>query len=370
MKITHFNSWDESQINHFIDLKKNIQGHQATYFPESLLDYKKILHSDSPFSQDYKWHGILIFENEIPVAKAILCWKNNSIVGNVGFIDWIDDNDVAKTLMAEIEKVALQVGLSNIKTPVDMNFFIKYRIKMPGGGHPIFGEPVYPDYYHDLFKITGYEIIGTWDTYKVKKGQIIKSFFRKRKQLSERRHPFDKELRVRSIQLSHWERELKIVYELFIKSFSQMPEYEPITYDQFKIVYDDFKHIIHPWYSYIVELRGVPVGFSINYPDPLPVLEPLKGKKLSKLAMLWLFIKLRTNFKTMLMIFVGKIPGPNGEEIKGILIKTTKQLSARGFYFKEGLACYQSSNSPSRRSIDTDAIVPFSQYVLYGKKLK
>lgn len=370
MKIIRFNTWDEDCINHFIDLKKKLQGKQVTYFSETLLDYKKILHPDSPFASDYQWHGILILKDEIPVAKAILSWRKESVTGNLGFIDWINDSNVAQTLMREIDEMAAQAGLSNIKTPVDMNFFIKYRIKMPGGGHPLFGEPLYPDYYHDLFKLTGYEVIGTWDTYKVRKGHIIKSFFRKRKQLNHRSHPYDKELTVRSVQLSQWERDLKIVFELFVKSFSQMADYEPITFEQFKLVYDDFKYIIHPWFSYIVELHGMPVGFSINYPDPLAILKSIEGKKLSKIAMLWLFIRLRTNFKTIMMTYVGKIPGPNGEEIKGILIKTSKQLTMRGFIFREGLVCYQSLDSPSRRSIDNESIIPFSQYVLYGKTLK
>ncbi len=370
MKVTRFSKWDEEKILQLMDLKAELQGHLPTYFPESIADYKKILHPDSPFALDYEWMGFLLTENDKPIAKCILSRRKGSTVGNLGFIDWVNSLNVARMLISEVDICAKELGLNEIKTPVDMNFFIKYRIKKPGGGHPIFGEPLYPDYYHELFANTGYAVIGTWDTYKVRRANIIKNFMRKRKQLKAARLPHDGDLKVRSIKLGEWDKEIRIVHDLFERSFSHMPEFEPISFEQFKVVYDDFKFIIHPWYSMIVELNGSPVGFSINYPDPLPVLKHIKGKKLSFISKIFLLIKLRTNFRTLMMAYVGKVPGPNGEDIKGVQIKTSKQLTNRAFFFGKGLVCYQSSDSPSRRPINPESIELFSQYVLYGKKLK
>lgn len=370
MEVIIFDQYDRNHFQAFVDLKQKLQGNLETYFPESISDYEKFFGPKTSFMQDYQWKGILIKRNGEFVAKAILSWRQGAKVGNLGFLDWVESEEVALVLGKTARDLAQSVDLRELKTPVDLNFFIRYRIKLPGGGHSLFGEPEYPDYYHKLFQAAGFKVIGTWDTYRVNKSHIIRSFTRKRKQLKMRRHPFEAELKVRSISLKHWDRDLAIVYDLFVRSFENMPEFEPITLEQFKLVYDDFRYIIHPWYSYIVELQGRPVGFSINYPDPLPVLKKVKGKKLNWAQKLWLLLRLRTNFKTLMMAYVGKIPGPNGEEIKGIQIKTSKQLSARGFIFREGLVCYQSSDSPSRRPIDPESIIPFSQYVLYGCNLE
>jgi hypothetical protein len=97
--------------------------------------------------------------------------------------------------------------------------------------------------------------------------------------------------------------------------------------EQFKPVYDDFKYLIHPLLSYIVELNGSPVGFSINYPDPLAILCKVKNKKLSKLDKVLLMIKLRLNFKILLMPYREKNKGPNGEEVKGVFLKLSKLLT-------------------------------------------
>lgn len=369
MNVMILDSWTNEAAEHFLKLKKELQGNLPTYFPEASSDYERLLGTDSVFSPDYQWKIFIVLKDTRPLAKAVLAWRKDSSTANLGFIDWVNIVDVSKTLIHAVELEARKLSLREIKTPVDLNFFVKYRIKSPGGGHPLFGEPIYPDYYHELFRQNGFSVIGTWDTYRVNRTHIIRSFTKKRKQLKQRRHAHESDLMVRNINLSNWDHDLAIIYDLFVKSFSQMPEFEPISLAQFKAVYDDFRYIIHPWYSYIVELKGRPVGFSINYPDPLPVLKDYKGKRLSLLGKLWLLIRLRTNFRTMLMAYVGKIPGPNGEEIKGIQIKTSKQISTRAFFFGKGLVCYQSADSPSRRPIDPESIKPFSQYVLYGKKL-
>lgn len=370
MKVEIFQGWSDSKFQSFIELKERIQGKLETHFPEKLEDYSKILSDASPFSLDYEWVGFLVTRGTEVVAKAILSWRKKSSIGHIGFIDWVDDIEVARFLMNAMEQKARELKFTQVKTPVDLSFFIKYRIKMPNGGAPFYGEPIYPDYYHDLFKQTGYSIVGVWDTYKVDRWGIIRSFTKRRKQLKDRKHAHHDKVIVRNIRVADWENEMSIVYDLFNKSFSQMPEFEPITFEQFKLVYSDFKYIMHPLYSYIVELHGKPVGFSINYPDPLPVLKTVKGKTLTTIQKVLLLARLKLNYRTLLMAYVGKIPGPNGEEIKGVQIQTSKQLSTRGFFFGQGLVCYQSSDSPSRRAIDPSTIKEYSKYVLYGKDLK
>ena len=163
LNLVQFSGWDEVKIEKFIHFKKSLQENLATYFPETVDEYKKLLHPDSPFAKDYQWSGFIVYQEKKIVAKAILAWRNGSKVGNLGFIDWENDLSVASALTNKVEAYAKTMGLKEIKTPVDINFFVKYRIKCPGGGAPYFGEPIYPDYYHELFAGTGYQVVGTWE---------------------------------------------------------------------------------------------------------------------------------------------------------------------------------------------------------------
>src|SRR5690606_19746148 len=122
----------------FLSFKESIQKDLPTFFPETLDDYKKYLHPESLFAQDYSWVAFLVFKDEAVVAKAVLAWRHGLGHGNLGFLDWINDKDVASALIKRVEDRAREKGLSQIKTPVDLNFFVKYRIKLPGGGEPFF----------------------------------------------------------------------------------------------------------------------------------------------------------------------------------------------------------------------------------------
>ena len=370
LKCTEFSGWNDDLFSGFIGLKHELQKDLPTYFPETLEDYRKVLHPESAFAQDYEWRGFQIHEGEKLVAKAILAWRRGQTTGNLGYIDWINDEAVAKLLVTNVRTYALMKDFEQIKCPVDLNFFVKYRIRCPGGGAPYYGEPIYPDYYHELFEKVGFEIIGTWDTFLVDRFKTIGNFFKKRKKLNKRRHAHHDDLKVRFIKLSDWDNELKVVHGLFLASFKDMPEFEPITYEQFKLIYDDFKYLIHPLLSYIVEFKGVPVGFSINYPDPLQILSSVRYKKLSVIQKGILLARLKLNCKTLLMPYMGKTTGPNGEEVKGIMIKITKLLSYGILAAEKSLSCYQSTNSPAKRPLGPELITEYAKYVLYGIKLK
>ena len=376
MRLVTTTIWDEKFFNEFKDFKNLIHQDIVTSFPDEIEDYRKFFGFDSPFESDYWWEAFMVKNDDSVLAKGILTWRKGSSTGNLGFIDWQNNFAASEVLINSIMATGKRHGLKNIKTPVDLNLFVKYRIRLPGGGEPFWGEPVYPDYYHELFQKNGFSEIARWDTYRVNKLQGILDYFLKRiklgkkptgshhksKNKSERTH-------LRCIRMDEWDTELRIIHKLFNEAYKSMPEWEAISYDQFKIIYDDFKYIIHPWYSYIIELKGRPVAFSINFADPLPILSKVKGKKLSAPEKALLFMKLRVNTSAFLIAHVGKIPGPDGEEIKGVQIQASKRIQLFGVWMKKVLVTFQIKGSPSRRSFDEKYLTNYAEYVLYGREL-
>jgi hypothetical protein len=229
---------------------------------------------------------------------------------------------------------------------------------------------MYPDYYHDIFQKLNYSVVGSWDTYQIPKIATALTFARRRKNFAKKTAPPQGKVTVRCINMSNWDSELEIVYHLFNTSFQNMPEFESVNLEQFRVLYSDFKYLINPLISYIVELDGVPVGFNINYVDPLKILKRVDGKNLNFLQKALLLGKLRLNRGSLLIAYVGAIKAPNGEEVRGIQYKTSKLLWKWGMMFEKVLVCYQSEDSPSRRSWDKNHRKIFARYVLYGKKLK
>lgn len=376
MKIEKIKEWNGQFFEEFKNFKNLIHKDIETSFPEELKDYDKYFGTNSVFREDFEWQAFQVKKDNQILAQAILSYRKGSEAGNLGFLDWVNDQEAAKFLIQHIDLAAKESGIHELKTPVDLNFFVKYRIRVPGGEKPVWGEPVYPDYYHELFKVTGFDVIGHWDTYRLKKIQGIIDYFLKRKKLAHKptgshSKTKDKNLRTqtRCVRLEDWDNELKIIHGLFVEAYKKMPEFEPISFEQFKVIYDDFKYIINPWYCYIVELRGRPVGFSINFADPLPVLSKYKGKKLSLLEKAKVLAELRLNRSCFMIAHVGKVPGPNGEEIKGVQIQVSKRIQVFGGLMKKVLVTFQHIDSPSRRSFETRSQTLYAEYVLYGKKL-
>lgn len=376
MKVEMISSWNIEFFESFKDFKNLIHKDIVTSFPEELNDYSKYFGAESHFLNDYQWRAFSVRKGERIVAQAILSWRKNSKTGNLGFLDWENDLSAATELIRLIKEEAKKHELNLIKTPVDLNFFVKYRIRVPGGDKPFWGEPIYPDYYHELFQKTGFSEIGRWDTYRLFKLQGIIDYFRKRQKLAVKKdgahsNTRNKNLRttIRCVNLSDWENELRIIHSLFNQAYQNMPEFEPISFEQFKVIYDDFRYIMNPLYSYIVELRGKPVGFSINFVDPLPVLKKVKGKKLSTVQKALLLAKLRLNNSTYIIAHVGKIPGPNGEEIKGVQIQASRRIQFAGVLMRKVLVSFQMKGSPSRRSFEEKSQVTYAEYVLYGMSL-
>ncbi len=377
MKLIQTAVWDETFFEKFVSFRNDIQKEIINSFPEELLDYSKFFKPDSVFAPDYFWRAFMVLNEEKVLAKGILTWRKGSTTGNLGFIDWVNNPEGAKLLIDAVKAVGYENQLRFLKTPVDLNFYFRYRIKLPGGGDPFWGEPVYPDYYHELFRQTGFHVIGEWDTYRLYKIQGIIDYFGKRKSLAHKKQGShsktqDKSLRttLRCVNAKDWDNELRIIHSLFNEAYQTMPEWEPVTFEQFKLIYDDFKYIMNPYYSYIVLLRGKPVGFSINYVDPLPVLLKVKGKKLNLLQKALLMLKLRANIGTYMIAHVGKIPGPEGEEIKGVQIQVSKRIQVLVALMPRVLVTFQMKGSPSRRSFEEKSQIPYSQYVLYGQNLE
>ncbi len=376
MKVLTISEWDETFFENYVQFRNSLHAHLPTDLPQNKDDYHKFFGTESPFKKDFRWQAFVVIKNEKTISQGILSWRIDSLVAHLGYLDLSSDDESAALLFKEIINFAKTQGLQSIKTPVDINLFVRYRIRVAGEGAPFYGEPRYPDYYPELFEKNGFSVIGEWDTYELRLKDAIKDFFSKRKSLSKKKeggHSFSKDPKfkttIRSIKMKNWDQELQIIYNLFVSAYTNMPEFETISFDQFKLIYDDFKYIVQPWLSYIVELQGKPVGFSINFVDPLPILTKYKDKKLNNLQKAWVFARLRMNRSTLMIAHVGKIPGPNGEDIKGVQIQVSKRIAFFSLMMKKVIVTFQNTDSPSRRTWNEDVQKPYARYLLYGISL-
>ena len=290
--------------------------------------------------------------------------KENANLAKVGFFEFLEEIEALQFLWSDIEVDAKKMNVSEIKAPINLNFFIGYRLRLKTTSSYFYSEPKEPLYYQSYYEKLGLRLCKTWDSFQVDMKKTRKNFTAIRK----KKRPENK-LTIRNIDLKNFKNDMKLVYELFIATYKKMPEYEFISFDTFFILYENFKYLIHPYFSYLVFDGEKAVGFCINFIDPLEkILDYQKKKNPSKLDKLILLLKLKCNFKRLLIIYVGRF---DDEKYKGVQSLVSKRLGIMALIFgvKEALVCFTSEDSPAKKSFNMNDHKIISQYGLFKKSI-
>lgn len=371
MRVLRTSAWDEQFFASWVELSQRLYD-STDYLAEELSDIRKVLGDPSYFPLD-RWIALSAVENDKVCARGLVAVNaNNPTVAKVGFLEFVEDPDLFRQFWIELEATARELGVTEIKGPIDLNFFIKYRWKTSGTIRPFFREPQQRAYYIEYFRHVGMLPVRTWETFRMSYWQSIRVYAQIRK-AAQKKRPHLK-VRVRNIDLDRFETELETLYHLLMKSFGRMSEFEPIPLETFKSVYLGFKVLIKSKFVSFAEYQGHTVGFCVNYFDPLHIL--LQRQRLLRwlpqtLANAWAYLRLKLNFRRLLIVYIGRVAGPNGEDFKGFQgAFTKKQTPWILLSLPELLSCYVDEDSPTRNGFQPQQIKTVATYALYGKKLK
>lgn len=183
-------------------------------------------------------------------------------------------------------------------------------------------------------------------------------------------------IRIRPARIASWNDELKIIHSLFTDSYAAMPDFMPISFEEFAVLYDDFRHLIRPDLVFFVERSEPsseqgepggerPVAFLISFFDPLPVL--LKHQRAGRFAKLLTLLRLKLNRSRMLIPYVGKT---NVAGVKGVAAAMGRQLVKNALRYRthRALVCFLAEGSPSYATLPPERRT-VARYVLYRKLL-
>ena len=368
MKVSIVSSWDEAFFNDWVELQRRLYSKEKGVLPESREDFRTLLADPSTFPHE-TWRAVSVsVEGQVCARALVAVSQQRSDVAKVGFIECTESEEVFEKLWQQVELAARELGASKIKGPINLHFFVSYRWKTWGKAKPFYGEPQQKSYYPRFFARVGMLQIKTWDTFRIR-------FWRSKRQYGEIRAAKKPEhrLRIRGVNMKRFDDEMAIIHQLFIDTFKDMPEYEPIPFESFKKIYAGFRHIISPWFAFIIEHDSRPVAFCVNFMDPHSIIA--QYHRLSRwmpnlLAKLWLLLRIKLNFSRLLIMYVGRLPAPDGQEYKGI-----QSLVAKKMFWPVALSqpqlliCYTAEDSPALKSYAEDQKEMLSSYAVFEKKL-
>lgn len=154
-------------------------------------------------------------------------------------------------------------GCSMAIGPMDGNTWRRYRVLTERGGEPpFFMEPDNPDNWPRIFEGSGFIPLSVYTS------SLVSDLTRKdpRAERVKERLLMDG-ISIRQLDPSHFEDDLRRIYEVSVISFTQNYLYTELSEDAFLAQYVPYREKIRPELVFLAEDQGKPVGYLFAIPD-------------------------------------------------------------------------------------------------------
>jgi hypothetical protein len=249
-------------------------------------------------------------------------------VGFFGFFESIPDPDVAEMLLSKVGGWLKEHRMEKMTGPINPSTNDECGLLVEGFDiSPCLMMPYNPHYYPSLLEEFGLK--KAMDLYAY---WLEESFFLGDRlfRITERLIEKDPQLRVRPINLRHFDEELKIVKEIYNHAWSRNWGFVPLTEEEIDDLGKNLKPLVVPDLVLFAYWGDEPIGFSVSLPDYNEVLKHLNGKVglLGGLKFLYYSRKI----KTIRVMLLGVKRAFQKKGVEGLLyLETFKRGIKKGY---------------------------------------
>lgn len=221
--------------------------------------------------------------------------------GFFGFLDTVDDQEVADALIDAARTWLRQRGMKRIRGPMSLCVNEELGCLIEGfDTPPMIMMPHHLPYQAGLIESAGLEKTKDLYAWRYTVGDIPKR--------AQRAHDAIEampEVRLRHVDMKRLDRDVRIVMDIFNDAWEKNWGFVPLSEDELAHLANDFKLILVPELTYIVEIDGEAAAFAIAIPNLNEMIYDLKGK-LSPVGVAKLVWRLKVaRAKTARLAFLG-----------------------------------------------------------------
>lgn len=261
MNYVQFN-YEKKYIKDFINLPRKIYKENNT---ENANETKEILKEKHPLNKYFKIYKFLVYNEKKAVGRFAITIYPNDNTAYIGFFECINDKEVAKYLFNVAHDFAKGKNCKKLVGPVDVSFWLKYRLKVNMfDKKPYTGEPYNKDYYLDMFLENNYKIIEHYTS------NIYKNldYNYENEKYSDRYENFiTNGYKIESPNMDEFEQILKELHGLLTKLYSDFPIYKNISEKDFVDVFMNYKKVMNSEMIKLAYYNNKMVGFYISVPN-------------------------------------------------------------------------------------------------------
>jgi hypothetical protein len=249
-------------------------------------------------------------------------------VGFFGFFESIHDPAVAEMLLSKVGGWLKEHGMEKMVGPMNPSTNDECGLLIEGfDTSPRLMMPYNPRYYPSLLEGFGLKKAMDLYAYWLEGSSFLDDrLFRITEQLIKR----DPQLRARPIDLGHFDKELKIIKEIYNDAWSKNWGFVPLTEAEINDLAKNLKPLVVPDLVLFAYSGEEPVGFSVSLPDYNEVLKHLNGKVglLGSLKFLYYSRKI----KTIRVMLLGVKRPFRKKGVEGLLyVETFKRGIKKGY---------------------------------------
>jgi hypothetical protein len=196
--------------------------------------------------------------------------------GFFGFFDTIDDENVARALLARAEGWLRGKGMKRVRGPVSLNINEELGCLVDGfGTSPYIMMPHHRRYQGGLIEQAGYAKAKDVYAWHYKVGELNNRVRRAHEEIKNL-----PEISVRKASLKDIDRDVELLVEFFNDTWSENWGFVPFTRAEVKKMAADFRLLLMPDITCIVNIDGEPAAMAVALPNLNEMVRDMDGKLL------------------------------------------------------------------------------------------
>jgi hypothetical protein len=292
-------------------------------------------------------------------------------IGGFGFFDCINDIEVTRGLISTAGKWLSDRKFHLMRGPNNPSGSDECGILVEGfDTRPAILEAHNPPYYASLLEQSGMR----------KNQDVVARLIHRREDATELKDVLPEklirvaelvkkrpDLTLRPVNLKAWDHDVRIACDIYNQALGTLPEYIPMSQDEFRNFANSFKSLVSPDLVKLAEVNGKPVGFGLALPDINQALQHVNGRLnlLGLMKFLWFRRKLdRASFKILVMI-----PQFIGSGIETALVVEVAQALFNKKFKEVDMSLTGDENEKSNRYQDNLGMKIYRRYRFYEKNI-
>jgi hypothetical protein len=270
------------KLRDFLNVVDYIYRDDEKYVRPLDFDLKARLSKSNPFFEHAEGTTFTAYKNGWCVGRCtaqidrehIELYKDD--VGFFGFLDTVDDPEVAKELLDAAAKWLKGRGMKRMRGPLSLNINEEMGCLIEGfDTPPMILMPHHRPYQGGLIEQAGLEKIKDVLAWRYTVGNVPK---RAEKAMADVEAM--SEVKLRHVDKRHVERDVRIIMDVFNDAWSENWGFVPLTENELRKMASELKPILIPELTYIAEVDGEAAAVSLAMPNINEMIGDLHGKLL------------------------------------------------------------------------------------------